>query len=108
MVVNAALNRLAVRSAAFARLFDGAETTVVEHGRIDWAALRKLGMRRAELDNAVREQNGNHLDEVESGALEPSGHLLINPAVVRQGATKADVDLLSAQLARIESALAGR
>jgi uncharacterized membrane protein YcaP (DUF421 family) len=50
-------------------------------------------------------QNGDDLAQVENGSLEPSGHLLVTLRASEQGATKADVDRLAAQLARIEATL---
>jgi len=108
VLVNSLLNRLALRNALFARIFDGSETMVVRDGRILPAAIRRLGLRRSELDHAVRLQNGDDIDQVESAALEPGGQLVLTLLKSEQGATKADVDRLAAQLVRIESALAAR
>jgi uncharacterized membrane protein YcaP (DUF421 family) len=57
------------------------------------------------LDHAVRLQNGDDITQVESGALEPGGHLLLTLRASEQSATKGDVDALRAQLDRIEAAL---
>jgi uncharacterized membrane protein YcaP (DUF421 family) len=108
VVVNALLNRAALRSDLFARIFDGTETTVIEGGNIVPKAVRRLGLRRSELDHAVRLQNGDDVAQVESGAMEPGGQLVLTLRDTEQGATKADVERLAAQLARIEAALAGR
>ena len=39
--------------------------------------LRRLAMRPAELDHAVRLQNGDDIDKVGDGRLEPSGQLVL-------------------------------
>ncbi|WP_375489172.1 DUF421 domain-containing protein [uncultured Jatrophihabitans sp.] len=108
VIVNSALNRAALRYALFAKIFDGTATTVIKDGEVQQRAVRRLGLRRAELDHAVRMQNGDDIRQVESGSLEPGGQLLLTLRETEQGATKADVDELRAQLDRIEAALAGR
>ena len=106
VAVNSLLNRLAVRSDGMRRVFDGTDTTLIEHGRIDEKAVRRVGLRRRELDHAVRVQNGDDLDEVETGLLDPSGQLILTLKADEQSATKGDIARLTAQLARIEARLA--
>ncbi len=108
VAVNALINRLITVSAVAERIFEGRATTVVSDGHVIAPVLRRLGLRRSELDHAVRLQNGDDIDQVESAALEPGGQLVLTLRKSEQGATKADVDRLAAQLVRIESALAAR
>jgi uncharacterized membrane protein YcaP (DUF421 family) len=105
VAVNTAVNWLIAASATVARIFDGHATTVISDGHVvDWA-LRRLGLRRSELDLAVRLQNGDEIAEVERGSLEPGGQLVLTLKAGEQGATKADVDELTSRLGRIESLL---
>jgi uncharacterized membrane protein YcaP (DUF421 family) len=106
--VDALLNRAALRSGLFAKIFDGTETRVIDDGELVPKAVRRLGLRTSELDHAVRMQNGDDIAQVETGVLEPGGQLLLTLRASEQSATKADVDRLAAQLARIEAALAAR
>jgi uncharacterized membrane protein YcaP (DUF421 family) len=106
--VNALLNQLAVRSALFAKVFDGTPTQVIQNGEELPPAMRQLGLRHAELEHAVRLQNGDSLDQVQTGYLEPSGQLLLTLRKNEQSATKGDIDALTAQLTRIEAVLAAR
>jgi uncharacterized membrane protein YcaP (DUF421 family) len=46
---------------------------VISDGRIVEKALRRLGLRRSEIDHAVRMQNGDDITEVGHGSLEPGG-----------------------------------
>jgi uncharacterized membrane protein YcaP (DUF421 family) len=108
VVVNSVLNRLALRSGLFSRIFDGTETTVIADGVVLPNAIRRLGLRRSELDHAVRLQNGDDIAQVQTGALEPSGQLLLTLRPSEQSATKADIERLTAQLGRIEAALAAK
>jgi uncharacterized membrane protein YcaP (DUF421 family) len=108
VAVNSLLNRLALTSSLFARIFDGTETRVIANGVVLERPTRRLGLRPAELAHAVRIQNGEGIAQVESAVLEPSGQLLVTLQDSEQSATKADVAQLKEQLARIESALAAQ
>jgi uncharacterized membrane protein YcaP (DUF421 family) len=108
VAVDALLNRLAVSSELFAKIFDGTETKVIADGRPLSRSLRRVGLRIADLDHAVRVQNGADLAQVGCGVLEPSGQLVLTLRETEQGATKGDIERLAAQLARIEAALAAR
>jgi uncharacterized membrane protein YcaP (DUF421 family) len=88
-----------------ARIFDGQATSVVAAGHPIDSALRRLGLRRSELDHAVRLQNGDDVSQVEHGSLEPGGQLVLTLKSTEQGATKADVADLTSRLGRIESLL---
>src|SRR3954465_13831596 len=52
VVVNSLLNRLALASPLFSRIFDGSETLVIENGAVLEGATRRLGLRPAELQHA--------------------------------------------------------
>jgi uncharacterized membrane protein YcaP (DUF421 family) len=105
VVVNSVVNRAALRSDRFARIFDGRDTPVIVNGRVDERAVRRLGLRRHDLDHAVRLQNGDDLRQVESGVFDPGGQLILSLKESAQGATKRDVEELRAQLNRIEQLL---
>lgn len=108
VVVNSAVNRAVLRNAWFARVFEGTDTQVIADGTIDRRAMRRLGLRRADIDHAVRLQNGDGIDQVESGVFDPGGQLILTLKDTEQGATKADIEDVRAQLNRIEAALAAR
>ena len=57
VAVNTGVNRLIAVSGTAARIFDGDATTVITGGHAVNRALRRLGMRRSELNTAVRLQN---------------------------------------------------
>jgi uncharacterized membrane protein YcaP (DUF421 family) len=108
VLVNSLLNRAAVRSEFFARIFDGTQTRVISDGRILDKAVRHLGLTKSELEHAVRLQNGDDIKQVERGVLTPDGQLLVTLRSEEQSATKADIERLTDQLGRIEAALARR
>ena len=106
VAVNSAVNRGALASDRFARIFDGTDTPVIVDGAIDERAVRRLGLRRHDLDHAVRLQNGDDVEQVESGVFDPGGQLILSLKREAQGATKQDLEALRAQLDRIEHLLA--
>jgi uncharacterized membrane protein YcaP (DUF421 family) len=105
VAVNATVNRVIASNAWAARVFDGRPTTVISDGRVVDRALRRLGLRRSELDHAVRLQNGDDVAEVQRGCLEPGGQLVLTLFRAEQGATKADIAEVTARLSRIEELL---
>lgn len=106
VVVNSAVNRAALRSDRFSRFFEGTDTPVIEHGAVDERAVRRLGLRRHDLDHAVRLQNGDDVAQVESGVFDPGGQLILTLRNDEQSATRGDVAELRRHLERIEAVLA--
>jgi uncharacterized membrane protein YcaP (DUF421 family) len=105
VTVNAAVNRLIAVSPVAARIFEGRATTVISDGHVVGRAMRRLGLRRSELDHAVRLQNGDDISQVQRGSLEPGGQLVLDLKAAEQGATKADIAEVTARLSRIEELL---
>ena len=105
VAINAAVNRAALRSDRISRVFDGSDTLLIDRGDVVERAARRIGLRRHELDHAVRLQNGDGIAQVETGVLDPGGQLVLTLKGSEQGATKGDVERLSSQLARIEARL---
>jgi uncharacterized membrane protein YcaP (DUF421 family) len=105
VAVNAAVDRLIVISPAAERIFDGRATTVIKGGHVSARTLRRLGLRRSEIDHAVRLQNGDDIRQVETANLEPGGQLVLTLKHAEQGATKGDIAELADRLGRIEGLL---
>jgi uncharacterized membrane protein YcaP (DUF421 family) len=105
VAVNTGVNRLIAASATAARIFDGHATTVITGGHVVDRALRRLGMRRSELDTAVRLQSADSVADVETGSLEPGGQFVLTLKDGEQSATKSDVADLADRLHRIEKLL---
>jgi uncharacterized membrane protein YcaP (DUF421 family) len=105
VAVNAAVNRWIGYSNRARRLLEGTGSTVIDDGRPQVAVLRRLAIREAELDQAIRLQNGDDVSQVALGRLEPSGHLVLTLKPAEQGATKGDVERLDARLAELERLL---
>src|ERR1039457_2960509 len=105
VAVNALVNRIIASNATAAPIFDGRATTVIRDGHVIQRALAHLGLRRSELDHAVRLENGDDVSEIQDGVLEPGGQLVLTLKAAEQSATKADVAELRDRLSRIESPL---
>jgi len=105
VAVNTGVTRLIAVSTTAARIFDGQGTAVIRDGHVIEPAMRRLGLRRSELDHAVRLENGDDVSEIERGSLEPGGQLVLTLKAAEQSATKADVAELTDRLRRIEKLL---
>lgn len=107
VLVNAGMDRLAYASPLVRRLVEGKAAHLVREGEIDDTAMHRLAIRPVELEHAVRTQNGDGLDDVETAVLETNGQLVVSLKLLQQSATKQDVAELRAALDRIEAAIAG-
>lgn len=104
-----ALNALVVRAAASSdrlhRLFEGSPTVLVRDGRCDERAMRREGLRKADVVSALRRQGAAGLEEVEELVLAPGGTMLTRLKPESTDATRSDIAALAARLRRIEEKL---
>jgi uncharacterized membrane protein YcaP (DUF421 family) len=102
VIVNAALDRLALHSPRVAWLLDGGPTVVVQDGVLDPRALARVGMSPEELNNAIQPHGADSLSEVQRVALEPGGSITVVLKPEARSATIGDlrraVDALTARL----------
>ena len=105
VVTNALVDRLAYRSELVRRWVEGSPVDVIVDGQPQAPVLRRLGLRVDELDRTVRLQQGDGIDEVALGRLEPGGQLVINLKREDQSASAGDVADLTTRLDRIEQLL---
>ena len=105
VAVNSGVNRLITVSPVAARVFEGSPTAVICDGAAVDRALRRLGLRRSQLDHAVRMQNGDDVSEIATGLLEPTGQFVLTLKPGEQSATKDDIADLTARLSRMENLL---
>ncbi len=105
VAVNTGLSRAIGRSPLVSRIFQGKPTTIIDGGHLELRRLRRAGLGRAELEQAVRLQNGDSLDQVETALLEPGGRLLLSLKPAEQGMTKGDLAVLLRRLDELEERL---
>jgi uncharacterized membrane protein YcaP (DUF421 family) len=73
---------------------------IIDGGRVIDSQLRRLGLRRSELEHAVRLQNGDDIGQVDYGRLDFGGQLVLTLKPAERGAAKADVAELIDRLCR--------
>ena len=109
LVVNAAWSRLVGLSPKAVRWAEGAPVTVVSDGKFLDRALWREGIRRADLDRALRMQGADHVGEVDTAVLNPGGSVVVKLREAEQNASVGDLDALRRHLdealARIEARL---
>src|SRR3954471_12884819 len=106
--VNAVVVRAAAADPKAERLFEGTPTLLVDDGNYVDSALRREGLRRADVDAAIRRQGANDETEVEKATIGTGGALVVQLKAEAQAATKADVASLAAAIERLESRLLPR
>lgn len=98
IAVNAVVVRVIRGSDRIARLLEGTPTVLARDGRWDEHALRREGLRRADVDAALRRQNANSVEEVDTVAIEPGGAIVTTLKPAEQSATVGDIERLEAKL----------
>ncbi len=95
---NAVLVRVSVSSERMHRLFEGTPTVLATLGRWNAPALRREGLRKGDVDAALRRQNANDVSDTETVSIEPGGAVVATLLPGRQSATAADIERLEAKL----------
>ena len=105
VAVNAALNRWIAVSDRAARILEGKPTTIIENGHFLDGKARRLSLRPVDVERAIRVQNGDDLEEVATGLIEPNGQLVLTLKQAEQSASKGDIARLSAQLKAMQASI---
>ncbi|HEX6444876.1 MAG TPA: YetF domain-containing protein [Streptosporangiales bacterium] len=106
VVINAVMVRLAAGSGRLHRVLEGTPTVLATHGRFDEHALHREGLRRGDVEAALRRQGAQGVESVESAVLAPGGSVVVELVPELQPATKGDVASLVAHIERLEARLA--
>jgi uncharacterized membrane protein YcaP (DUF421 family) len=105
VAVNAAVVRASSANQTVARVFEGTETVLVRDGRYDDRALRREGLRRADLDAALKRQGAGNVGQVHEATLGTGGAVVVDLKPELAPATKADLD---AAVTRLEDLISRR
>jgi uncharacterized membrane protein YcaP (DUF421 family) len=108
VAVNATVVRLVNRSDRAVRFFEGSDVALVKDGRFIDRALLREGLRRADVEAALRGQNADGASDVAEASLSPGGSIVVWLKPDRMAATKGDIEALGRRLAAIERALTVR
>ncbi|HET8560805.1 MAG TPA: YetF domain-containing protein [Marmoricola sp.] len=96
--VNAVIVRVIRANDRVARLLEGSPTTLATDGRWDSAALRREGLRQADVDAALRRQNANNVGDIALLTIEPGGAIVATLKPGQESATSEDIARLEAKL----------
>jgi uncharacterized membrane protein YcaP (DUF421 family) len=99
--VNDGISRIARQNEAMDRAMEGSEDRLVEGGAFIHDQLRKLGIRTADLEVALRRQGAESVVQVERADLYPSGAILVDLRPEARGASREDVERLEGKLDRL-------
>lgn len=98
IAVNGGVVRLIRRSDRVSRVLEGTPTVLVRDGHFDDTALRDEGLRRGDVDAALRRQNANNVSEVKELTIEPGGALVATLFDGEENATLDDIRRLEAKI----------
>ena len=98
---NGFVERSSRHNARVARVLEGTPSVLVENGHFVDEKLDELGLRQADVENALRHQDASSVDEVRRAVLQPGGSIVVNLEDWAVNATRGDVDRLEAKLDRL-------
>lgn len=103
--VNSLVVRIVNRSDLAVRVFEGEDIPLVKDGRFVDRSLRKEGLRRADVEAALRAQNADGAMDVAEATLSPGGSIVVWLKPEQMNATRADIAVIGTRLDAIERAL---
>jgi uncharacterized membrane protein YcaP (DUF421 family) len=80
---------------------EGTPTVLAQDGRWLPGALRHEGVRKSDMEAALRRQNAYSVEDVEKVSLEPGGTIVVDLRPDLVSATRADIERLEAKLDRL-------
>jgi uncharacterized membrane protein YcaP (DUF421 family) len=103
--VNDLITRFVRRNDAIDRAMEGTETRLVEGGAFIDRELRRLGIREADLQVALRRQGVEHVSQVQQADLYPSGAIVVDLRPEAHGASLDDIHRLERKLDHLVAAV---
>ena len=101
VIANDLVVRFVRRNDAIDRAMEGSETTLVRDGAYVDRQLRRLGIRTADLEVALRRQGVERVVEVKQADLYPSGAIVVDLRPEAHSASLQDIDRLERKLDHI-------
>lgn len=105
VAVNDGVVRVFRRSERLDRAIEGTETRLVADGGFVTGELRRLGIRRSDLEVALRRQGAEHVRQVRTAELYPSGAIVVDLDREAHDASFADVERLERKLDQLIAAV---
>jgi uncharacterized membrane protein YcaP (DUF421 family) len=107
VAVNDGVVRMFRRSGPIDRALEGSRTRLVDRGAFRDEELRRLGIRQSDLEVALRRQGAEHVGQVETAELHPSGAIVVNLEPEAHDASLGDVERLERKLDLVLAAIGG-
>lgn len=105
LFLNAIVVRVVKRWPRIDGLFEGQQKTpIVIDGKYDEKELTRLGLRRGDVETAIRRQGASSVDEVKRATLYPGGAVVVQLNDKDENATKGDVERLERKIDQILAA----
>jgi uncharacterized membrane protein YcaP (DUF421 family) len=98
ILVNSLLVHAVRSNDRLARLLEGKPTVLARDGQWDPEALRREGLRQADVDAAVRRQGADGIEEIDQLTIEPGGAIVATLLPGDQNASADDIRRLEAKL----------
>jgi len=105
LAVNAMVVRFIHRYRWTVRLFEGNDVALVKDGVFVDRALRREGLRRADVETALRAQGAEGPDDVAEATLSPGGSIVVWLKPEEMSANRGDIAAIDSRLAVIERVL---
>ena len=105
VAANDVISRFARRNDALDRAMEGTETRLVEDGAFLDRQLRRLGIRTADLEVALRRQGAENILQVKQADLYPSGAIVVELRPEAHGASLDDIDRLERKLDQLTASV---
>ncbi|NUP01878.1 MAG: DUF421 domain-containing protein [Nonomuraea sp.] len=105
VAVNSVVVRLAAAVPAIGRIVEGRPVVLARDGEYDRAALRRMGVRRDDLNVLLQLRGAESVSDTDLVRLEPGGSILVRLRPEEEDAERGDLDELCLRLDRIERKL---
>ncbi|HET6816792.1 MAG TPA: YetF domain-containing protein [Mycobacteriales bacterium] len=105
VAVNAIVVRVTAANPTVERIFEGTPTVLIDDGKYVDKALRREGLRRSDVDAAIRRQGASDETTLEKATLDIGGTVVVDLKAEARPATKADIAALAVAITRIEKQL---
>ena len=105
VLANDVISRFVRRNDLIDRALEGSETRLVEEGAFLDNELRRLGIRTADLEVALRGQGADHVAQVKQADLYPSGAIVVDLKPGAHGASLDDIARLERKLDQLTASV---
>ncbi len=107
LLLNMIVVRVVKRWPRLDNLFEGHKNVIVTDGKYDEHELTRLGLRRGDVETAIRRQGANSIDEVRRASLYPGGAVVVELYEPDEAATRGDVQRLERKIDQLLAAGSG-